>query len=180
MKLWWFPDNTVLCNFASVGRLDVLEKTLASQGRWVEAVAYEAHQSAAVLPALRAVLNDGWLGEPIEITGDNAVHAVDVLRRMVFGGHATDPRKHLGEAQTLYLLQNRTEFRGSIWITDDRDAYEYAQRQGILTRDTVAMMRHAVADAMISADEGFGLLHGMLAADRSLRSMPSRAADLLR
>lgn len=37
-----FPDNTVLCNFAAVNRLDLLKSVLSGRGRWTEAVAYEA------------------------------------------------------------------------------------------------------------------------------------------
>ncbi|MGH3277686.1 MAG: hypothetical protein ACRDNW_00920 [Trebonia sp.] len=36
-----FPDNTVLCNFAAVNRLDLLKSVLGGRGRWTEAVAYE-------------------------------------------------------------------------------------------------------------------------------------------
>jgi predicted nucleic acid-binding protein len=178
VKFWWFPDNTVLCSFAAVRRLDILEKTLADRGRWTEAVAHEANQSAQVLPGLSPVLHDGWLGDPIEIDEIHEVRAVDVIRRTVFGGQTAEPRKHLGEAQTLYLLQNRTEFRSSVWITDDREAYTYAKRQGILTKDTVGVMRHAVADGVVTAEEGLRLLHGMMAADRFLLSMPHRPDDL--
>ena len=47
-----FPDNTVLCNFAAVDRLDLLKSVLGGRGRWTEAVAYEASRSAAKLPPL--------------------------------------------------------------------------------------------------------------------------------
>ena len=47
-----FPDNTVLCNFAAVNRLDLLRSVLGGRGRWTEAVAYEASRSAAKLPPL--------------------------------------------------------------------------------------------------------------------------------
>jgi predicted nucleic acid-binding protein len=180
VSLWWFPDNTVLCNFAAVARLDVLERTLANQGRWVEAVAHEARRSANVLPALKEVFRDGWLGEPIEIDGEDEVLRVDVIRRAVFGGPGAEPLKHLGEAQTLYLLQNRDEFRGSVWVTDDREAYEYAKRQGLIAKDTVAILCHAIADAIVTNEEAFGLLQAMLSANRVLHDPPSRAVDLLR
>ena len=42
MTIWSFPDNNVLCSFAIVRRLEILEKTLAGRGRWTEAVANEA------------------------------------------------------------------------------------------------------------------------------------------
>lgn len=33
-----FPDNTVLCNFAAIERLDLLIGWLRGRGRWTEAV----------------------------------------------------------------------------------------------------------------------------------------------
>jgi hypothetical protein len=34
MTLYWFPDNTVLCNFAAVDGLALLEQILRGRGRW--------------------------------------------------------------------------------------------------------------------------------------------------
>ena len=50
MTAFWFPDNTVLRNFAAVKRLDLLESVLAGRGRWTAAVAYEATASTRFLP----------------------------------------------------------------------------------------------------------------------------------
>ena len=50
-----FPDNTVLCNFASVNRLELLEGWLRGRGRWTAAVAYEVGRSTTVLPALASI-----------------------------------------------------------------------------------------------------------------------------
>ena len=99
MATWVFPDNTVLCNFAAVSRLDLLKDWLRGRGRWCEAVAFEARLSAAVHPALAGIVNDGWLGAPVELDHDAAI-TVDRIRRVVFGGDSTQPLKHLGEAQT--------------------------------------------------------------------------------
>lgn len=180
MTTWWFPDNTVLCNYAAIERLDVLEKTLAGRGRWTEAVAYEARQSARWLAALRPLLMDGWLGEPIEIADPAAVARVDVIRRTVFGGLPGQPLKHLGEAQTLFLLDNDETYQGGRWLTDDRGAYEYAKRRGLPTWDTVDVMTAAVADGIVTAADAFALLHDMRAADRALRRMPRSPDDLTR
>ena len=68
MTEYLFPDNTVLCNFAAVDRLDLIKSVLNGRGRWTEAVAYEASRSASRLPALRGLVAEGWLDEPIEIT----------------------------------------------------------------------------------------------------------------
>lgn len=86
MRLCWFPDNTVLCNFAVVDRVPPLEKVLDGRGRWTEAVAHEAERSARRIPRLRDVVSLGMLGEPIAITDVEEIAAVDRVRRAVFGG----------------------------------------------------------------------------------------------
>lgn len=40
-----FPDNTVLCNFAAVERIDLLMDWLRGRGRWCAAVHREASDS---------------------------------------------------------------------------------------------------------------------------------------
>src|SRR5699024_9731626 len=99
-----FPDNTVLCNFAALGRLDLLEGFLRGRGRWTDAVAYEAERSGKyAYPKLATVAEAGWLHEPVEVVGDDANDHVEHLRRDVFGGDPDVPTMHLGEAQTCYL-----------------------------------------------------------------------------
>ncbi|MDP4502622.1 hypothetical protein [Nonomuraea turcica] len=177
MTWYWFPDNTVLCNFAAVSRLRLLEETLRGRGRWVEAIEAEASKSKAVFPELNTIAQDGWLGEPIEITNLNESRQVEQVRRAVFGGSFHRPTQHLGEAQTCHVILNWPQFRGSLWITDDRDAGEYARRQGITTRDTMDLFCEAIVDGLCTADEGFKLLHEMARLGRHLR-LPSRPADL--
>ncbi|MDX6330749.1 MAG: hypothetical protein QOI83_3132 [Streptomycetaceae bacterium] len=179
MSAWWFPDNTVLCNFAAVHRLDVLEKALDSRGRWTEAVALEAHRSARYLPDLRRVAPGGWLGEPVEISRPADVRRVESIRRAVFGGDHSRPLQHLGEAQTCHIIEQWDEFHGSFWVTDDRDAFEYAVRRGITARQTMDIVRTAVTAGVLTAPSGYRLLHDMTAAGRHLHRLPSRPADLL-
>ena len=107
-----FPDNTVLVNFAAIKRLDLLESWLRGRGRWTRAVADEARMSSGYWPALNGLHDSGWLGEPIEIEGDEAVSTVERLRRQVFGGTASEPKKHLGESQTCYLIGSVDQWHG--------------------------------------------------------------------
>lgn len=99
MTTFLFPDNTVLCNFAAVERLDLLRTVLNGRGRWTAAVAYEAEKSTRFLPALADIATDGWLDEPIEITADSDVQRVNRVRRAVFGGTDDKPLQHLGETE---------------------------------------------------------------------------------
>lgn len=176
----WFPDNTVLCNFAAVDRLSLLEKVLDGRGRWTQAVAAEAEQSTRYWPRLSQVTAGGWLGEPIEIDDPAETVLVDRIRRVVFAGSPSRPLQHLGEAETLVVIEHRGGFASSVWITDDGEAGHYARRKGICVKDTVDMMREAVVGGLVMADDGHRLLLCMEQAGRHLRGIPRGAGDLLR
>ncbi len=169
-----FPDNTVLCNFATIDRLDVLRTVLNGRGRWTEAVAYEASLSARTLTPLFRLPEEGWLGEPIEVTADADVRRIEQIRRAVFGGDETRPLQHLGEAQTCFVIKEWPEFSGSWWISDDREALRYARFQGITTRETIDLMTIAVASGDLGADVAFelsphGLCRSLIAPTNSAR-----------
>jgi hypothetical protein len=174
-----FPDNTVLCNFAAADRLDLLRTTLNGRGRWTAAVAYEAHQSMRFLPALAGLDTEGWLDEPIEITAEPDIQRVNRVRRAVFGGTDGEPLKHLGEAQTCFVIKEWVAFAGSSWISDDREALTYARFQGITTSETIDLMSTAVVDGEIPEQEAFDIMHLMVDRGRSLR-LPHSASDLRR
>jgi hypothetical protein len=179
MTEYLFPDNTVLCNFAAVNRLDVIKSVLRGRGRWTEAVAFEASRSASKLPALQGLATEGWLDEPIEISGESDIQAINRIRRGVLGGTDDEPLKHLGEAQTCYIIKNWAGFAGSWWISDDRDAVQWAKHQGIITRETIDLMCMAVADGDIRARDAFDLMQAMADSDRYLR-LPKSAEELQR
>lgn len=180
MTAWWFPDNTVLCNFAAVDSLALLREVLDGRGRWTEAVAREARLSARHLPPLGVIPAEGWLGEPIVIDDAREREAVERLRRAVFNGDRRHPTQHLGEAQSCVLITTRREFRGSVWITDDRSAAGYARRRGIRTLETMDLVVEAVREALLTPDDGHRLLRTMAEAGRHLHRTSSTPADLLR
>jgi hypothetical protein len=179
MTEFLFPDNTVLCDFAAVDRMDLLRSVLDGRGRWTEAVAHEAHKSAAYLPTLATLARRGWLGEPIEVTEEVHVRQIEHLRRAVFGGGDDRPLQHLGEAQSCYVILNWAEFAGSWWITNDRDAVRYARFQGITTRETIDLMSIAVVDGDITALDAFALMTRMTDAGRHLR-LPKSPGEFAR
>lgn len=168
MTGYWFPDNTVFCNFAAVARLDLLRTVLSGRGRWVEAVADEARRSSRIYAELASIHRDGWMGEPIEIDQPSDVDRIELVRRVVFGGREDQPRRHLGEAQTCYVLETRPEFAGALWITDDRDAYEFGRRRRLATRRTADLVREAVHGGQLDRRAGFDLLRDMCRAGRHL------------
>jgi hypothetical protein len=175
MTWYWFPDNTVLCNFASVDGLPLLQRILRGRGRWTEAIAYEAERSARFYPALEKLPAEGWLGAPIEIDDPQEADQVERIRRAVFGGSGSEPLKHLGEAQTCHVIRNWKEYAGSYWITDDRDALDYARRVGITARDTADLISEGISDGCCTRSDGYELLCLMRARGRKLRVPPHQA-----
>lgn len=172
MSVAVFPDNTVLCNFAAVGRLGLLTGWLRGRGRWCDAVAHEARRSARVFPALDALFSSGCLGEPIEVD-DTAAGEIERLRRVALGGDPARPTQHLGEAQTCWVIREVTEFAGAWWVSDDRDALEYARGRGIQTYRTVDVMRAIVADGDLTPDQAHLVMLDMVTADRAVWVPPS-------
>jgi hypothetical protein len=129
------------------------------------------------MPALNSIAVDGWLGEPIEITSDADIRRVNQVRRVVFGGTDDEPLKHLGEAESCFLIKERAEFAESWWITDDQEALRYAQFRHITTRETIDLMTIAVINGDIAAQQAYDLMLAMADKDRSLR-LPSSPRQL--
>jgi hypothetical protein len=113
------------------------------------------------MPALNGIAVDGWLSEPIEITGEKDIQQVNQIRRAVFGGTDEKPLKHLGEAETCFLIKERAEFTGSWWISDDQEAVRYGRFQHITTRETIDLMTIAVSNADIAAQQAYDLMLAM-------------------
>lgn len=152
---------------------------LGGRGKWTEAVAYEASRSARWLPALIALRSCRWVDEPIEITDPDDIRKVARIRRAVFGGTDSDPLRHLGEAQTCYVIKNWPAFAGAWWISDDHDAIRHAKFQKITTLETIDLMNIAVIDGEISATDAYRLMTRMADSDRRLR-LPKSAEELRR
>lgn len=175
MSTLLFPDNTVLCNYACVERMDLLEAVVAQRGRWTQAVFAEARQSAQVWPGMEPLMDQTLLGEPIEIEDARQVDRIRIAR---LAGSALIPTQHLGEAETCYLIHNDPNYRDSIWITDDYDAFDFAKQLGIVTWDTRHTLESLIAMGDTTAIEAFDLLQQMYDQGRTPRRMPSHHREL--
>ncbi|GAA1747347.1 hypothetical protein [Nostocoides vanveenii] len=179
MSAHLFPDNTVLCNFASVHQLDLLAKLLDGNGRWVEAVAHECDRSRQFYPDLATVHSDGWLGEPIEICDEADTRQVEGIRKAVFGGTDAQPTQHLGEAQSIHILTRWPDYKDSVWLSDDRESLRVARNQGVAVRETQHLVAEAIQWGFIAtAEAGFTMLQQMVAEGQH-PAVPHRATDLL-
>lgn len=176
---WVFCDNTVLCNFAAIGRIELLESILRGRGRWTEAVEFEAKQSRGHHPDLGQLIDGGWLGDAMEAArSDDDAGQIERIRRSVFGGAPEKPTQHLGESETIFVIKNRIEFHGAWLISDDREAVAYGRAQGLITKQTIDLMADAVAMADINAEEAYELMLRMHDSGRAVE-LPVHARELM-
>ena len=168
----------VVC-FARAEELDILEQYLRGKGRVVEAVSREISDSTGHVPALSGVNQRAWFGEPIPIVGARNVRAVEGIRVAVFGGGKAKPREHLGESQTLHLLQTDDNYRESIWLTEDREAFRFAQRQHITTRDTFGILCDMLGYRDLSTERAFEVAQHILDAGEPMLREPASPRDFL-
>jgi predicted nucleic acid-binding protein len=177
MMTFCLPDTTVLVNYGSVGRIDLLETYLDRRGRWVESVWHEARKASSVVYELRRMKVEdleGFLGPPIAITDHDAVEDIRVGR---LGASPSEPFKNLGEAETLHLIMSDPAFKDAIWISDDRQAARFAERRGVTTVDTTGVMESLCSGRILSAQEGYNLLRQMADAGNKIR-LPASAHRL--
>ncbi|MGW4177076.1 hypothetical protein [Streptomyces rubiginosohelvolus] len=104
---------------------------------------------------------------------------VERVRRAAFGGSDSAPLQHLGEAQTLHVIQRWPNFRDSFWLGDDRAACDRARRQGITTLEIQEVMAHGCSAGDITHTDAYKLLRQMRDAGRHL-SIPDSPSGLLR
>ena len=177
---FFFPDNTILINFAIANQLSLLRSYLSERGRVVAAVRREIINSSGMVPHLNSVDTNAWFGNAIQITADGDIRAVESLRVNRFGGSKEEPLKHLGESQTIHLMSTDSEYGLSRFLTDDEDAYRIAKRLNIVTRHTVEVFREMVAFGEVSAEDAFESLVAIRESpyDRRLLEHPMSAKEL--
>lgn len=166
-----FFDTCTLQNFAVVSRLDLLEKLFTGRAAWTDGTALEVRRAVRHSPSMAALLHCRWLGTPVAV-GDAppAAQQVDRLRRAI-GGAASRPTEHLGEAQTIHrLLEQQAD---GVFVTDDRQAADFAVRNGLTTMDTVDILRDAFDAGLVGCPEAYELLVAMASAGRGIALPPS-------
>ncbi|MHC2187097.1 hypothetical protein ACVLV4_002764 [Rathayibacter agropyri] len=175
MPAHFFPDTSVLCNFAAVDQLRLLETYLSARGRVVEAVAREIMQSTRFVSNLRQIDLSQWFGDEIRIDAPMDVRAVEQTRVARFGGRKDEPTKHLGESQTLHVIGNFAGYSDSVWLTEDRSAYRLARRRGIVTKHTCEILQALVAQSEMTSTDAYETAIGILDRDRPLLVQPDSA-----
>src|ERR1035441_6022925 len=105
-------DACSIINFAAINRMPLFETAMRGRGRWTQAVEGEVRRSSRgrQYQALRALLDDDYLGEAIELDSDEDRAAIQDIRAAL-GGVAAEPLKHLGEAETIRAIEDRKSTR---------------------------------------------------------------------
>ncbi|WP_419551725.1 hypothetical protein [Candidatus Poriferisodalis sp.] len=163
-------DAVTLRHFSAANRLDVLEDIHGSlpEPRVAPAVLDEidaaAHQGEA---HCTQILGESWLGDPPVLTPAER-RLVTKLRISLSDGQRP-PQGHRGEAESIVLAEKH----GGMLATDDNAAYQFATRRSKLglTRviDTVDILRSAVEQEVITAQEAVDIADDIEAVDRWLR-----------
>jgi hypothetical protein len=172
-----FPDTTVLCNFAAVDRMPLLQAYLGGHARWVQAVAAEAQKSTAFHPALAVVFADNWFAEPVALDRKREAELVERFRTTQMFGDPSLPLEHLGESETYVAIHHRSEFENAAFLTDDHDAFRVTSEFGVRVYDTFDVAAHLVARQEITAENALTLLNDMELAGRNLRRVATRVTD---
>ena len=141
MVNFFFADNTVLVAFATIGRMDLLETLFRGRGRWCPTVRDECFESAKV-PELDSIADaEDFLGEPIAPTKAELLQT-RVFRDQLASPQERNPKKHLGEAETLAVMVERFGFE--ILVTDDIGAARLAAKHGVRVVTTLTLLKMVV------------------------------------
>jgi predicted nucleic acid-binding protein len=139
-------DNTVLSNFSTVRRPDLVRAAFVEQVGTTEQAFQEMQDGIAIgkIPAC----DWDWLARvaltPVEQVQFEALHE----------------HMGMGEASCLAMARER-EYR---LATDDKDARRLARQLGIPLTGTIGIMAILVKQGLISLEEGDRILHEMVAA----------------
>lgn len=144
----------------------------------MEAVWHEIGASSGRVPNLAKLEREAWFGTPIRVEIESEIERVESLRIGVFGASRLDPPTlHLGESQTVHVISTVPEYSGSIWITEDLEAFRYAESRGIITHDCLDVLRELVAFGEMTRTQAYELAEEMLSYGRPLRRAPRSPQD---
>lgn len=153
-------DSTPLSHFARAGRLDALEKLVASYRCLTPAeVTSEIHNGVAAHPSLAKVLSARWL-EVVELVEVEEVIAFARYKAQLGGGQA----RNNGEAAVL----GWTAVHGGIAIIDERAGARIAQRDGIEVHGTLWLLANGVRAHYLAQSDAERIIDELAQTDMAL------------
>lgn len=152
------PDTTALLNFGIAGRLDLLERFVASGAAWCGTVSNECADQAKryglaeLWPDARKIFGDPWFPEGAEHQD------VQVLRTSMLQPGDSGSHRHLGEAESITVataprFARAWRGRRPAFVTDDLDAQKHARRLGMVAFDTWAVLALLLKSGSANFDE---------------------------
>ena len=169
-RTYFFPDNTVLINFTLLDRQDLVEWFTAKGTRlWTTSVYYECDKSAEIKGQEAMVRWRRVFGKPLSPEKLDFIAISMIVDQMRLPGE-TAPRKHMGEAETIAIAENR--YPGSVFLTDDHDAARVADARHIQSVSTTKIIAFAEVKAEITHDQARGYLAELLNRGRVLGGSP--------
>lgn len=124
----FLPDNTVLVNFAQIGRMDLLRLVAEGRSTWCYTVSEECAKSSQVSGLEQLSEAPDIFGEPLKL--ETRVEKLDTQVFQTRLKKAGDgPAANLGEAESLSIIMNRQ--LDATFITDDNGALGFAVEHGI-------------------------------------------------
>lgn len=173
VSTFFFPDNTVLINFALLDRHDLLEWFVRGLGRWTVSIARECERSAQ-WPGLSSMARWGGIfGEALIPDPTELVNARVIAEQMRKPGE-THPAQHLGEAETIAIVVNRS--LPAVFLTDDHDAARRAAAETLITVvSTTRVLAMAEVAERMDHDAARTYLARLLNEGRVLGNPPSVA-----
>ncbi|OHU26272.1 hypothetical protein BKG77_07050 [Mycobacteroides chelonae] len=133
-----------------IGRMDLLETLFQGRGRWCPTVRDECLESAKQPDLDTIAESERILGDPIW-PNKNELIQTRILRNKLAGPQEQNPRKHLGEAETLAVMAERYSFE--VLVTDDVGARRLAGELGIRVVTTFSLLQMVVRVGLSSAED---------------------------
>lgn len=171
-----FIDTNTLASFALTKRLDLLRRCVEGhQPHWTEAVHDEVTAGSNRIETLfmEDVLQLTWIGEywsPSLTDQTELQHLIVALN----GGYTGT--SHHGEAESILAAM---KLNGR-FVTDDREAYEFAKLKGLVCYDSVAILQEGISLGSTTADEAWAAVESMLDAGRKISVGPDpKRSDFL-
>lgn len=124
----FLPDNTVLVNFARIGRFDLLRLVAEGRSTWCYTVSQECERSSSVEGLEQLTEAPGIFGEPLKLETRGEYLDTQVYQAQL-RKPGDDRASNLGEAESLSIISNRR--LDATFVTDDNGALGFAVTNGI-------------------------------------------------
>lgn len=124
----FLPDNTVLVNFATIERFDLLRLLAEGRSTWCYTVSQECVKSSSVTGLEQLSQAPDIFGEPLHLETP-AEHLNTQVFRTQLTKPGDGPGANLGEAESLAIISCRN--LPATFVTDDNGAIGFAINNGI-------------------------------------------------